>query len=136
MDNELIYLDTNCYMAYFLNREYGEDSFSLILKALSCEYKVVTSNVVINEIKFNGLAEEFKEFIRLLKRRNKLENVFSTANDRKKAQQLKEKYGVPFNDCLHAVLCKKSEAASLVTMDMKHFMRLRSVVTPVYPQEL
>ncbi len=136
MGNIPLYLDTNIYMDFFLNRDKSNPAMLLLLKALSCKYKIVISNIVLNETKINQCGDDLKALLMQLTRQNKLINIFTNPEDRREVEKLIKERDTPYNDTLHAVLCKKSGASHFVTRNMKDFVRLKDIVDLKYPEEL
>ena len=136
MGNIPIYLDTNIYMDFFLERDKSNPSMLLLLKALSCKYRIVVSNIVLNEIKINQCGDDLKALLMQFTRQNKLINIFTNPDDRKAVERMIKERQTPYNDTLHAILCKKSEARYFVTRNMKDFQKLKDIVDLKYPEEL
>lgn len=122
MDNELIYLDTNIYMDYFLMRDNGlrplsDFAFELIRRAIGCEFKIVISDLVIIELEENIPKDKIQSFFIDLKKENKLVTFNKTRETEKKAREISRQYNISFNDALHYILSLETRSACLVTRD-------------------
>ena len=139
--NALIYLDTNIYIDFFEDRTdrlrpLGEFAFGLIKKSLDCHYKIITSNVLIDELMHNGYEKEIIELTSKLKIAKKLINVEFKEGDNMILHTLIKERKTPFNDTKHAILAQRAGAKFFVTRNMKDFEELQDLITPVYPETL
>ncbi len=141
MNDEPIYPDTNFYMDHFEGRvdklrPLGEFAYNLLRKSVECEYKIIISSLVIDELEFNGLGDKIKELIGDLKDVHKLIYAEETENDEKKARQLRQKLKTSLNDTKHAVIANRMKAKFLVTRNMDDFKKLQHLVELKYPENL
>jgi hypothetical protein len=68
----LMYLDTNIYLDYWESRRdslrpLGEFAFSIIRRAVECEFEILISNLFLHELKERIKEEEIGEVLRQLK---------------------------------------------------------------------
>lgn len=141
MDNELIYPDTNFYIDYFENRvdrlrPLGEFAYNLLRKSMLCEYKIILSSLVIDELEFNGYGEKIKDLIKSLKDLDKIIFIKESEDDDRKARKLKKERNTSLNDTKHAILAQKSKALFLVTRNMNDFTELQDLIQLKYPENL
>lgn len=128
MNNELIYLDTNIYMDYFLIREdklrpLSDFAFELIRRAISCEFKIAVSDLIIMELEKSIPRNSIQSVLLDLEEEDKLVTLNKTKETEKKAREITKQYGVHFNDALHYVLALETKSVYLVTRD-EHFWEL------------
>ena len=141
MNNELIYIDSNCYIDHFEGRvdnlrPLGDFAYNLIKKAIECEYKIIISSLVIDELEFNGFGEKIKELINDLKEVEKLVYAEETEEDDKKARSIKKDKQTSLNDTKHAVIASRKKAKYLVTRNIKDFEKLQNLVKLKFPENL
>ena len=141
MNDEPIYIDTACYIDHFEGRidnlrPLGEFAYNLIRKSIECEYKIIISNLVIDELEFNDYGKKIQELISDLKEADKLIFVEETSKDEEKARKIKNKRNTALNDTKHAVIANRAKAVFLVTRNMKDFEELQDLVTLKYPENL
>jgi len=137
----LIYLDSNIYIDYFDNRtDYlrplGEFAFELIRRAISCEFKIIFSGVAAEELEYNGCSEQLSILLKRLKECDKLIFVEGEDADFQEARKLAHERDCSFNDALHAVLAHKTNAAYLVTRNIKHLQKFSDMARIVYPENI
>lgn len=137
MNNELIYLDTNIYMDYFLMREdrlrpLSDFAFELLKKTFGCEYKIAISDWVLFELEKNNIPiEKINSLMRDLKGLNKLVKVEREDRDIKEAKKFSE-----WRDALHAILAKKCNAVYLVTRNINDYSDVQDLVEIKLPENL
>lgn len=139
--SQLIYLDTNIYIDYFEGRvDYlrplGEFAFNVIRKTIGCEFRIMISQVVTQEIEYNNYKDKLLELIKTFKERNKIESVDITEEDRIFAKSLSIQHQTSFNDMLHYVIAKKYEVEIFVTRNVKDFPKLDGFPEIVFPENL
>ena len=138
---ELIYLDTNVYLDYLEGRTdklrpLGEFAFQLIKRAIECEFKIVVSSFVIEELENNIDMDKVDDLFDTLKKLNKIINLFPIKDDKDKAKELSKNRDTHYSDALHAVLANRAGAEFLVTRNIKHFSNLNDLVKVVYPESI
>jgi predicted nucleic acid-binding protein len=141
MNDEPMYPDTNFYIDYFENRidrlrPLGEFAYNLLRKSMECEYRIIISSLVIDELEFNGYKEKIEELMNDLKELNKLVYVEESDEDNKKAHKLKREKHTSLNDTKHAVIANRVKAKYLVTRNMKDYGDLQDLVQLKYPENL
>ena len=138
---ELIYLDTNIYLAYLENRTdnlrpLGEFALRLIQRTLGCEFKIIISGLVVNEVERHVNVERLKEVIRSLKETEKLIRVGITSEDEIRAKELTKTRDTHFDDALHAVLAQRAKAKFLITRNINDFADLQDLVDIRLPESI
>ena len=106
----LIYLDTNIYLDYWGDRRdkfrpLGEFAYTVLRRSVECEFMILTSDLVLNELR--GLIEdaEIKEVFSNLKESNKLVIEKVGDSDVNMAKTLKKEYSeVPLPDLILTAL--------------------------------
>ena len=137
MNNELIYLDTNVYMDYFLIREdklrpLSDFAFELIRKTMSCEYRIVMSDWVLFELKKNNIpVGDINCLLKDLKELDKLVKVERGDEDIRKAKTFSN-----WKDALHAILANKSGAVYLVTRNIGDYSGAHNLIKIKLPENL
>lgn len=131
---ELIYIDTNVWIDFFLDRKdklrpLGDFAFELIQKSLSCKYFIVVSDWLIRELKFTDHLDSFKQLEKELVKHEKVVYVKSSFEDFSIAKEKKN-----WHDALHEILALKSGADYLVTRNIKDFEG--NIIPVVFPENL
>ncbi len=119
--SQLIYIDANVYMDYLLNRKdrlrpLGDFAFELLRKAVQCQYNILISDVVLDELKNNIPKETILPLLDMINK--KLVFIEKEKLDEIKAEEISSEN---FWDALHYILAKKGGAEILVTRNIKHF---------------
>jgi predicted nucleic acid-binding protein len=122
-----LYLDANVYLDYWENRSdnlkpLGEFAFSLLKRAIKCEFMVVCSEVIeyeLCEVLRISRSECHSRFLKALESAGKLEQVETTDELLLTARQMANKTGTPYTDCCHLLLAQEA-GAILVSRD-NHF---------------
>jgi predicted nucleic acid-binding protein len=137
-----LYLDANIYLDYWENRSdnirpLGEFAFSIIKRAISCEFVIVYSDVVVHEL-CNVLkiskSECYKRFFKSLDYAMKLEFIKNTDELIAKSKELSKSKDLPEADANHLLLATKAESI-LVSRD-KHHLDFVSDFKIKKPEEL
>ncbi len=128
--NTPVYVDTNVLMDFFLNRD--SSAYAFFTKALRCAYKIIISDVVLQELHFQGLDAEAKSFALLCENVEKLEVLHATPAEKEEARQLL--HITHYQDALHKVLAKRRNVAVLVTKNTRDFRF--SDITVKRPEEM
>ena len=131
-----IYLDTNIYLDFLLNREnlfgtnIGDKAYVLLKRIISCEFDLVVSSWNLVELKRKIDFGELKPLFAILKK--KIVKVYHTKEDIEKAKRMSEH----FQDALHVVLAKKAGAKILVTRNLKDFLQYSSLIEVKLPEDV
>lgn len=141
MNDELIYIDTNCYMDYFENRRdnlrpLGDFAYNLLRKSIECEYKIIISSLVIDELEANGFGSKILGLIKDLREINKIVYSEECKEDEESARAIRKDRKTPFKDTKHAVISHRCGAKFFVTRNMKDFAELNDLVILKYPENL
>jgi len=136
-----LYLDTNIYIDYFDGRvdnlrPLGEFAFNLLKRVLECEFQIIISSLVLDELEYNTYKENMLSLIKDLKDKNKLLIIDVNEEDIKNANKVKKERKTSYNDTLHAVLANRIKADFLVTRNLKDFEELLDLVKVVLPENL
>lgn len=118
---ELIYIDTNVYLDFFLNRKdtlrpLGDFAHELFRKTRSCAYILVTSTLVLKELDQKCDSKRLYEFLDEFKKNKKIICVSFTGQEIRCAKKC-----LHWEDRLHEILAHKSNAKYLVTRNLKDF---------------
>ena len=118
---ELIYIDTNIWIDYFLDRtDYmrplGEFAYALFSKSLTCKYNIIISNLVLYELQKKGFEQQAKTLITEFKQRNKVTIISFSNTEIQNAKKYPH-----WQDRLHEILASKGNATYLVTRNIKDF---------------
>jgi len=125
MDNELIYVDTNVFMDFILGRD--SSAFNLFMRSLSCEYSIITSDIVLNEIVFQGLDDQYTNLVQLFKGNGKLKVAYACNDDKIGARRIALEHKTDFNDALHKIIAARSGARCIVTKNIRHFICFKDI---------
>lgn len=139
--SQLIYLDTNIYIDYLDGRvdnlrPLGEFAFQLLKRTFECEFSIVISSLILEELSNKGCDESLKAIINDLRNKNKLIWIEGDFLDFHKAKQISRERNTPNNDTIHMILAKKAGADYLITRNMKDFEKLQDIVNLAYPENL
>lgn len=137
----LIYLDSNIYLDYFENRRdilrpLGEFAFRLLKRTMNCEFEILVSSHIIDEVEKQGYLTDLNYLFAELELLNKLYRVQVSQSDCKRVKQLASERQSHTEDILHAVLAEKGGADFLVTRNTKDFQELQDLVDIVLPEAL
>lgn len=131
-----IYFDTNIYIDYLENRTdglrpLGSFAFELFRRSIECEFDIIVSDFVINELERYIDEKRINEVMDSIKKANKLVKICKSKEDVKKA-------GLSSNkpDALHALLAKKAGAEYIITRNIKDFLEFSHLVKPVLPENI
>ena len=132
--SELIYIDTNVWIDFFLNRKdklrpLGDFAHELLIKTTQCKYNIVISDWLLKELTKTNHINSYKELEKQLLNLNKIEYIKTDYKDISYAK--KEKH---WHDALHEILAIKSNALYLVTRNLKDFKG--DDITIIYPENL
>ena len=133
-----IYIDTNIYLDYLLGRKnqfdkpLGPDALTLFHRAIGCEFKIIVSSKILEELYGNCSIDETRMLFAFLKK--KLQIVKVTKEEVSQAKSMC--VGAPYQDALHAILANKYKAEYLITRNMIHFNQYRSLIEPKYPSDI
>ncbi|MBI4454052.1 PIN domain-containing protein [Candidatus Woesearchaeota archaeon] len=132
------YLDACIWRDYFENRSdkfrpLGEWALMLIKKIVEDENYFVISDHLCNELHKNYTQSELDELLNFIPP-SLIIRINLNKPQSLKAFQIKNKFNIPFNDALHAVLARDNNAI-LVTRD-KHFFELQEELIIMKPEDL
>lgn len=132
-----IYVDANIYLDYFEERSNGmrplsEFAFKVFKRALECEFEIVLSNIVMNEInKHCRTSSRFDVLFEELLKKQKIIRANATTEDETQSKKHKE-----HNDMLHYLLAEKTGCKFIVTRNIQHFSDFPGLVKAVLPEQL
>lgn len=130
---KLIYIDTNIIMDFLKNR--NSSSYNLFMSAMQCNYSLLLSDVVIRELKYQGLETEVGNFIHLFNNKKKIQIYTTTYKDRIKAKHLVQNYPTHLNDALHKIAASHYPIDYFVTRNKKDFLCFKDLDLKL-PEEL
>ena len=124
------YVDSNVFLDYCWNRQsgmrpLGEFACQFITRALQCEFVVLITEDVVEEVSRamrTSPSEMRKRVLAQLSAAGKLKEIRYTPAEEREARQVASKYAIPRADALHAVVARDN-GAILVTSD-KHLLML------------
>ena len=119
-----LYVDTNVYLDYLLERRNSNNSFKLFKDTISCKHKIIISDQVLYELSKHMDPKNAIVFFNLID--FKLIKIKSNEYDELAAKQL----NTHFEDALHIVLAKKSDADLIVTRNIDDFEHLFKTKRP------
>ena len=132
--SELIYIDTNVWIDFFLNRNdglrpLGDFAHELLIKTSQCKYEIVISDWLLKELTKTDHIGQYKELEGQLLEMGKIKYVRTEHRDIFSAKQERH-----WHDALHEILAIKSKALYLVTRNIKDFKGKE--ITIIYPENL
>jgi len=133
----IIYLDTNIYLDYLLDRkgetgrELGELASGVFHRIMKCEFYVAVSEWNLQELRNHIKGDETKMFFQLIKK--KTIPIKVAPEDWTEAKKLSEE-NAP--DALHVILAKKAKAELIVTRNTKHFYEFSHLIQIKLPEEV
>ncbi len=118
---ELIYIDSNVYLDYLLNRKdrlrpLGNFAFELIRQVISCKYEILISEFLLEEIENHADKDKIDKLFTSIQKKSK--KVETKTNDIKKAKEISYENRW---DALHYILAKRGGAELIVTRNVEHF---------------
>lgn len=131
-----VYVDTNCYMDIFENRYDGyiplaEFSYQVFRRIRERGDTLIVSDWLEHELDYNGHLDNYKAFIRDLKKDGvEVVHVKKTVGDKDRARGYQHK-----GDALHAILANKSIGDVLVTHNDRDFDEVKDLVKICPPRE-
>jgi len=137
---ERFYVDSNVWLDLAFDRRnhirpLGELAFQFFKKCMRNEWKILYSDIVLEELGKFLTKEEIKvRCFGVVSEADLLVNVESTLSQTKEAKKVAEKHGVPAPDALHAILARDNKAR-LVSRDA-HFEKLFEIVSVHLPEEI
>lgn len=110
-----IYLDSNIYLDYFLGRAngrrpLGEFAFSIFKRTFACEFEIIVSGWVVEEVKKTSKHKEMGILLTQLRQVKKVREIQVSLDDEKQAGALYKETGVHFADAVHYILAVRSGA--------------------------
>ncbi len=137
----LIYLDTNIYIDYFENRTdkfrpLGEFAYQIFQRTLSCEFRIVFSSLILNELEHNIKNERIMDLLVELEDKNKIIRIIPKREEREIARKIVKERNTPFNDTLHALIAKNNGSDYFITRNTKDFLELQDFVKILLPEHL
>jgi len=139
--SELLYIDTNVFMDHFDGRvdrlrPLGEFTFQLLRKAAECQFDIVISALLLEELFYNSYESKVKELLPSFDTKGKIVRAEISDDDVTRARKICRERKTHFNDTLHAVLASNMKVAYLVTRNVKDFVELQDLVKIVLPENL
>lgn len=137
----LIYLDSNMYLDYWEDRSdrlkpLGEFAYSLLKRAVECEFTIIVSDLVLAELGKVLGDEEITEVFSSLKESSKLRTAQVRNSDVEEAKSLRSRYATPLPDLIHFVFAVRKNAGLLVTRDTHFTMLPQDRVKIRKPEEI
>jgi predicted nucleic acid-binding protein len=132
---EIVYVDTNVYLDWFLWRKgrgflwhQGEEALVFFNNVKAGKYLLLTSDHLEAQIKYIQLDTwpQYSAFISELDAKQLHKHVTTTPQDRTEANSRARISGAEFEDTLHFVLAKKGGATRFVTQNEPHFRQFRT----------
>jgi predicted nucleic acid-binding protein len=116
-----LYIDTNVYLDYLLGRKdrlrpIGEFAFELLRRTVKCEFEILISELVIEELENNVGEEQISQLLNFIKKKIVVLDI--TKEDVLQSRQLSR---TDPEDALHYLIAKKGGAEFIVTRNIQHF---------------
>lgn len=131
----VVYLDTNIYLDYLLDRvgktgnKLGDRASKVFMMAFRGEIAIAASDLNMREFSRQADVRQLNTMFLLI--RNHI-RIYTTDEDREEAGKLSK---INFDDALHVVLAKKAGASVIITRNKDHFAPFASIMKPCLPEE-
>lgn len=130
-----VYSDVNIFKDYFDDRTdkirpLKDFAFNFFSRGWNCEFKLIISDWLLNELRRHLKEEQIKDILDRFKEKNKLIYVKEEKGDRDKAMKISSHW----QDPLHAILANKAGADYLATRDIKGYVGCEKLVKIVFPE--
>lgn len=122
----MIYVDTNVLMDFLLGRD--KSAFQLLMRAISCEFCILVSNIVAKELHFNGFDTEMKNLFSILKNMDKLIYDCALDSDHITALEIIKNHPTHYADALHKTIAKRNNVRYFVTKNIKDFACFNDII--------
>jgi len=119
-----LYVDTNVYLDFFLERSKSRYAERLFRQTLQCKHQIILSDHIISELIRNIAIENINALFETLK--HKLIKIKAEDRDYAYAKTLNTHYA----DALHITLAKKAEADAIITNNNKDFELIFKTYSP------
>ena len=119
-----LYIDTNVYLDYFLDRRNSKYAEKIFFQTVRCKHQIILSNHLVSELSRNIEWNKVILLFQMLK--HKLIDVKLEEEDKEFAKTMPTHYA----DALHIVLAKKAEADAIITNNLKDFESIFKTYSP------
>mgnify|MGYP001584870696 CR=1 FL=1 len=132
-----IYLDVNIFRDYLEDRKnkFGQGlenrAEKVFDRTFSCEFEIVVSDWAIRQLSQQGMLQKAMILFQQLLERNKIIRIKTDKEDIDEAKKSGN-----YDDCLHAILAKKSNAECIVTRNVPDFLPFARLIEPKLPERL
>ena len=132
-----VYCDTNIFLDIIGNRRdplrpLGDLAFDFLSRGWNCLFKIVVSDLVIEEIEKYANKKDLFLLLERFKDKNKLIRVGYQASEVKKAKALSKNW----TDALHFIIAERERCDYLVTRNVNDFSTFQGNVDIVYPENV
>ncbi len=135
--SERIYVDANIYLDYCEGRADSirplqELAFSVFQRTLECEFEIVVSNLVIEEVKTALKTKVTLDMlIADLTSKNKIVYVEETSSEIAQAKRRRN-----WRDALHAIIANRTKCKCIVTRNISDFLEFSDILEAKLPEHL
>lgn len=135
--SQRIYLDSNVYLDYFGDRKdnmrpLGEFAFKVFQRTLECEFIVVLSDWVLEELENKSYSKiQLETLLSELKKAGKLISTKRTEEDIRKAKRFTNQ-----EDALHSIIAARNNCIYLVTRNLEDFLEFSDLIKPILPENI
>lgn len=137
-----LYLDTNVYLDYWFDRKdnlrpLGEFAFQVMKRAVSCEFVIVYSIFVVNELcDILGMTktECYDNIFKELGDKRKLIYITPEKGSKEEAERLMKRFNLSRNDAMHLAIAK--DAGTVLVSRDRHHQELKGKYDIHLPEEL
>jgi predicted nucleic acid-binding protein len=119
-----LYIDTNVYLDFFLERRKSEHAFKIFKKTLKCKFYIILSDHILAELNNTMDLSDTQMLFSLLK--PKIILVQMNEKDKNDAKLLNTHYA----DAIHIILATKAKADAIVTSNVKDFDSIFKTYSP------
>ena len=132
-----IYVDTNVYLDYLLDRKnllgrpLGNDAFLVFARVVDGRFQLVRSRFVEEELYRQIGTEETQMLFGMMET-----NTVTVTYSNEEKIRAKEMNPAHWQDALHAIIANREKAEYLVTQNVSDYWQYSSLVTPVRPREI
>jgi predicted nucleic acid-binding protein len=119
-----LYIDTNVYLDFFLERIKSKYAEKIFIQTISCKHQIIISDHLLMELTKNLDYKKATILFEILK--PKLINVMLDKKDKIEAKKLMTHY----EDALHIILARKAGADIIITNNISDFESLFKTKRP------
>ncbi len=132
-----VYCDSNIFIDYFDERQdkirpLKDFAFEFFSRGWNCEFKLVISDWLIEELERHLEKNQMDEIFNAFKNKEKLIFVKEEKQDKENAKKISKHW----DDALHAILANRAKADYLATRNIRHYEGCDKLVNVQLPETI